>query len=364
MIAEQISRIRAAHPENLMARFFDPEYFDGLPPALQGRLERIITTGLKNPQSIMGVYAMQADDYNCFRPYLDQLIRAYHHVEKDQVHISDWDLPDALDLSRIDTALADTSMRVRVGRNLADFVLPGAMTRDARVELEERMIAAFDVLASRDGFGGSYVSLTPDSRYEISTQRYHELVEQHRMFKDMSEDPYLHAAGISADWPYGRGMYQSSDGGFLVWVGEEDHLRVMCMRRGAVLNDLFDRLRQGLELLQTSGLQFSTNDSYGYVTSCPTNLGTGMRASLHLPLPSLMTPGIDTLKAQCSELGLSVRGAGGEHTAAGAGGIVDISPSARLMISEAEIARRLYCGAQLLWEKECHAEQKLRQEPQ
>lgn len=352
MIAEQISRIQAAHPENLMARFFDPEYFDGLPPAQQVRLERIINTGLENPDSIMGVYAMQADDYECFRPYLDQLIRAYHRVEKDQVHVSDWDLQKTLDLSFIDPSLADTSMRVRVGRNLADFALPGAMTRDARVALEERLIAKFDALASTDGFGGSYVSLTPGSRYEISIQRYHDLVQQHRMFKNMSEDPYLRAAGISADWPYGRGMYQSADGSFLVWVGEEDHLRVMSMRRGAVLNDLFDRLRRGLELLQSGGLQFSRNDSYGYVTSCPTNLGTGMRASLHLPLPRLMSSGIDALKAQCSELGLSVRGAGGEHTAAGAGGIVDISPSARLMISEGEIARRLYDGAKVLWERE------------
>jgi protein-arginine kinase len=352
VIAEQISKIQAAHPENLMARFFDPEYFDGLPPAQQERLERIINTGLKNPDSIMGAYAMQAEDYDCFRPYLDQLIRAYHCVDKEQVHISDWDLQETLDLSRIDPSLADTSMRVRVGRNLADFALPGAMTRDARVELEERLIAEFDALASTGGFGGSYVSLTPGSRYEISIQRYHELVEQHKMFKDMSEDPYLHAAGISADWPYGRGMYQSADGSFLVWVGEEDHLRVMSMRLGAILNELFDRLKHGLELLQSRGLQFSRNDSYGYVTSCPTNLGTGMRASLHLPLPRLMSFGIDALKAQCRELGLSVRGAGGEHTAAGAGGIVDISPSARLMTSEGEIARRLYRGAQVLWERE------------
>jgi creatine kinase len=300
----------------------------------------------------MGVYAMQADDYDCFRPYLDQLIRAYHHVEGEQVHVSDWDLGGILDLRRIDSVLADTSMRVRVGRNLADFPLPGAMTREARVELEERLITEFEHLASMDGFSGSYVSLTPGSALEISVQRYHELVAQHRMFKDMSGDPYLSAAGISADWPYGRGMYQSADGDFMVWVGEEDHLRVMAMRRGVVLNDLFDRLHSGLELLQNRGLRFARDDTYGYVTSCPTNLGTGMRASLHLALPGLVSGGMDDLKAQCRELGLSVRGAGGEHTAAGAGGIVDISPSARLMITEGEIARQLYRGALALWAKE------------
>ncbi len=335
-----------------MARFFDPDYFDGLSPDLQERLKRIIATGLNNPDSLMGAYAMRADDYDCFRPYLDQLIRTYHGVEKDQVHVSNWDLHHTLDLSRIDPSLADTSMRVRVGRNLADFALPGAMTRETRVELEERLVTEFDRLAANKDFGGSYVSLTPGSPYEITTEQYQELVAQHKMFKDMSADPYLEAAGISADWPYGRGMYESADGEFLIWVGEEDHLRVMSMRRGAILNDLFDRLRRGLELLQAGQLRFSSNGAYGYVTSCPTNLGTGMRASLHLPLPRLMSSGMNALKAQCRELGLSVRGAGGEHTAAGAGGIVDISPSARLMISEAEIASRLYRGAQVLWERE------------
>ena len=48
------------------------------------------------------------------------------------------------------------------------------------------------------------------------------------MFKDMSADPYLLSAGIASDWPHGRGCYVSADNGFAIWVGEEDHLRIMC----------------------------------------------------------------------------------------------------------------------------------------
>ena len=51
------------------------------------------------------------------------------------------------------------------------------------------------------------------------------------MFKNMTDDPCLAAAGIANDWPYGRGCYISEDKEFIVWVGEEDHLRIMCMKR-------------------------------------------------------------------------------------------------------------------------------------
>jgi len=74
----------------------------------------------------------------------------------------------------------------------------------------------------------------------------------------------------------------------------------------------------------------------GVVTSCPTNAGTGMRASVHIPLPNLTADRTDTkAKAICKPMGLSVRGMGGEHTPIGEDGTVDISPSARFCITEA-----------------------------
>jgi creatine kinase len=61
---------------------------------------------------------------------------------------------------------------------------------------------------------------------------------------------------------------------------------------------------------------------------------------------------LEAIKPLCKRLGLSVRGAGGEHTAGGEGGMVDISPTVRLMVTEGEIARRLYQGVKTLWAEE------------
>ncbi len=351
MLSEQIFRIQHQHPENLMARHFDAAYFNGLSPELQARLTRVIITGMQNPDSQMGAYAMNPDDYDLFQPYLDKLIRDYHGIEGELKQISNWDSDGTLDLASIDESLSNSSMRVRVGRNLSNFPLPGAMTRDHRIAFENSMIAVFKKLIANPDFGGSYISLTPGSSHEISHEQYLQLVAEHKMFKDMSADPYLSVAGISSDWPYGRGMYISADEQFIIWVGEEDHLRIMAMKCGCLLNEVFDHLHVSLDFIEAQGLVFARSEAYGYVTSCPTNLGTGMRASLHIALPRLTQNGsnVDLLKPVAKKLGLSVRGAGGEHTAAGAGGIVDLSPSARLMVSEGEIARKLYQGAKQMW---------------
>ncbi len=104
------------------------------------------------------------------------------------------------------------------------------------------------------------------------------------------------------------------------------------------------------------GIEFATSSKYGYVTSCPSNLGTGMRASVHVKVPNLTADGTDAkAKATAKPLGLSVRGTGGEHTPIGKDGTIDLSPSNRYFMTEAEIITKLYNGIRLLLEKEAAA---------
>jgi len=356
-LIEKIEAIKRTHPGNLMARHFDVEYFLSLDEHARQRLARIIASGVENPDSQMGAYAMHPEDYDRFATILDPMIRDSHGIPADskisQQH--DWDTAGTpCDLGAIDERLEDVSMRVRVARNVASFPLPGAMSKEQRVAFEDVAAQAFAQLIEAPAFGGHYLSLTPGSPHEIDADEYQRRVSAHQMFKDMSADPYLNVAGISGDWPYGRGMYVSRDEDFLVWVGEEDHLRIMAIQHGGNLNALFERLRSGLETLTNLLPPFATSPTYGNVTSCPTNLGAGMRASLHIKLPGLTSNGTDLtrLKQEAGALGLAVRGAGGEHSGAGTDGLVDISPSARLGVTEMQIMQRLYDGAAALWAME------------
>merc|ERR1711981_382911 len=181
--------------------------------------------------------------------------------------------------------------------------------------------------------------------------------KQHIMFKDMPADSFLMDAGIACHWPHGRGCYFSADKGFIIWVGEEDHTRIMAMKKSVKINDVFDRLKAAIDVVEKliPGGCAKSND-FGVITSCPTNMGTGMRASVHVQLPKLTKDGTDTkAKEICQPFGLGVRGLGGEHTPIGADGTVDISPKARFCISEAQIACALYKGVEKVWGAEQNA---------
>lgn len=351
---EKITVIAQEYPGNLMARHFDEAYFRELDEAGQQRLLRVFASGIENPDSSMGAYAMAPDDYDFFARQLDPMIRDFHNIPAEQTIAQkhDWNTAATnCDLGAIDPRLEDVSMRVRVARNVSSFPLPGAMSQDQRVGFESIAIKAFSKLIADEAFGGRYLSITPGSDYEIDHDEYNRRVAAHQMFKDMSADRYLNVAGISGDWPYGRGMYVSGDENFLVWVGEEDHLRIMSMQKGGDLGALFGRLHGGLEVLTGLLPSFAISPVYGNVTSCPTNLGAGMRASLHMKLPGLTKNGsdLDRVQAEAKKLGLAVRGAGGEHSDAGQDGLVDVSPSARLGVTEMQIMQRLYDGAAALW---------------
>merc|ERR1712166_446289 len=361
--AEKLAKIEAnkvSNPDNLACKNFDVEYYNGLSDEEKPAFLMCVNSGVENADSGMGCYAMQPADFDRFNPFFKKVLAQYHGVAEDAKHVNDWSLegveglPDVGKLDLAALGLPELSMRVRVGRNLKEFPLPGAMTQDDRVAMEAKMCAAFDVLKANPKYGGGYNSLTPGHANFVDQAGYQALVDEHIMFKDMAADSYLASAGIASDWPHGRGCYVSEDNQFIIWVGEEDHLRIMCMKKGSILNEVFDRLKKSLDVINgIEGLKFAFSPDYGVITSCPTNVGTGMRASLHLPIPCLTADGTDTkAKEICKPLGLSVRGLGGEHTPIGAGGVCDISPSARFCITEAQIICALYKGIKLLKEAE------------
>jgi len=97
----------------------------------------------------------------------------------------------------------------------------------------------------------------------------------------------LEAAGLNRDWPSGRGIFHNHDKTFLVWLNEEDHLRIISMEKGADIFHVFKRLSYIAVNIEMRGSSFAHDDHLGYITSCPTNLGTGLRASVHIKLPNL-----------------------------------------------------------------------------
>ena len=122
---------------------------------------------------------------------------------------------------------------------------------------------------------------------------------------------------MERDWPEGRGIFHNDAKTFLMWVNEEDQSRIISMEKGGDVKGVFARLARGIKAVgdavkAESGKDYALSEQYGYIHSCPTNLGTGMRASVHVDLPGWTAESVDKLKARCEELAVQPRGTRGE----------------------------------------------------
>ena len=181
-----------------------------------------------------------------------------------------------------------------------------------------------------------------------------QLIEDHFLFKE--GDRFLQAANASRYWPSGRGIFHNKDKTFLVWVGEEDHLRIISMQDGGHVGEVYGRLVEGIQAIEGL-MKFSSDPRLGWLTFCPTNLGTAIRASVHITLPLLAKGGMDKLQEVADKFQLQVRGSAGEHSEA-EGGKYDISNRERMGGTEFEAVEKMYKGvAELIrMEKELEEE--------
>lgn len=237
-----------------------------------------ILSGVQNIDSGIGVYAGSHDSYSTFSDMFDQVIECYHGHKKGDKHISNMDykqlkcdpFPEA-------DAKMIRSTRIRVGRNLADFPLGPGVTDAQRKEIEAKVTQA---LTSFEGdLKGTYYPLA-GMKPDVQKQ----LIEDHFLFKE--GDRFLEACGLNRDWPNGRGIFHNDAKTFLVWVNEEDQLRIISMQQGADIGEVFGRLARAADHIEKVA-KFAHDDNLGYITSCPTNLGTALRASVHIHLPNL-----------------------------------------------------------------------------
>src|SRR6218665_464631 len=325
----------------LMKKYLTPEVkteLKGLATRNGWTLGKAIRSGVENPDSRIGLYAGDGDSYEVFSPLFDPVIREYSRYGMEG-HSSDFSL-DGLPEENLDPeGRFILSTRVRVARNLAHYAFPSAISAEDRARLESEVV---DVLSGLTGpLAGEYHSLDG-----MTEERRQEMVDGHLLFKQ--EDRFLESAGVGRDWPANRGMYCSHDKDFLVWVGEEDSLRVISMQRGGGIKAAFSRLKTALERLERK-IDFAFDEVRGFLTTCPSNLGTAMRASVHIKIPlRSRQAGFERI---CEDLGLSIRGIHGEHSDP-IDGIHDISNKRRLGLTEREIYESLCRGIKRLIELE------------
>merc|ERR1712123_339843 len=298
-----------------------------------------------------GIYAGDWDSYKDFSEVFDAIIQEYHGITADAKHTSGMDASKITGNINADVPVHST--RIRVGRNVDGFGLSPGITKQQRIDIEKLMSSALSKLTG--DLAGTYYPLT--GMDETIRQQ---LVDDHFLF--VSGDRNLTVAGMERDWPEGRGIFHNDAKTFLLWVNEEDQTRIISMQQGGDVKGVFERLARGIAAVEASvkaesGKEFALDESYGYVHSCPTNLGTGMRASVHVDLPGWTKESVDKLKARCEELNVQPRRTRGE-SGGQTGCTYDISNKHRLGYSEVQLVQKMIDGVNTLYKEDLEWQKK------
>lgn len=209
------------------------------------------------------------------------------------------------------------STRIRNARNLKEYPFPVKMTN----EQGEQVINLAYRIFSKDmnGVSFNFCNIT-----NISNIDKEALVEKHLI------SPNLLSSRVQS------GVFLGDNEKISIMVNEEDHFRIQSMDAGFKINECLSNLNK-IENYLEEKLEFAFSPRYGYLTSCPTNLGTGIRVSVMMHLPALvLTNYIDKIIAGCSKVGFTVRGIYGENTS-NIGNIFQISNQVTLGITVDEI---------------------------
>lgn len=212
------------------------------------------------------------------------------------------------------------STRIRLARNLKKYPFPNAMTdsqlKQAASEIETAITGGNSTLAKT--FKVYHVK-------DISDLERGELVEKHLISPDLGER---------------ASMMISDDENMSIMLMEEDHIRLQIIKSGFCLNDAWD-LADKVDNCIEENMEYAFHKDLGYLTACPTNTGTGLRASVMMHLPALtLTNNMEQIISSASNLGIAVRGLYGEGSKAH-GSLYQISNQITTGMTEKELIAKL-----------------------
>ncbi len=231
------------------------------------------------------------------------------------------------------------STRTRLARNLNDIPFPGWANESQRRDVLSACMSAL----SKQPVMNKGTQLAMENLDDLDKQV---LTERHLISRELSQG---HKES---------GVFISRNQACSVMVNEEDHLRIQMMRIGMQLNNLWNEIN-GFDSEIEADLDYAFSADIGYLTACPTNVGTGLRASAMLHLPGLVIAHhMEKVIRMVNQLGIAVRGLFGEGTDA-TGSIFQISNQQTLGESEEQIIRRLCNVLDAVIEQENNAREKL-----
>lgn len=236
------------------------------------------------------------------------------------------------------------STRVRLARNIKGYPFPKRATMEQKQDICQKVKTA---VLSANGVMDNQFSFIPLDK--LSDVEAVSLVEKHIVSPEFISDLR------------GKLLILSSDESISIMVNEEDHLRIQVIEKGNDINKAYE-IADKVDTLLNESLKFAFDNDYGYLTQCPTNIGTAMRVSLLLHLPALTETGaITRIKMNMEKLSMTIRGTYGEGTDI-IGAVYQLSNQITLGLSENEAIENLALLSQQIINEERACRDRLKQD--
>lgn len=352
LIFEELPRFSDKH-KSAMSRHLTQEVFDKLKDVKSSKgysLHNAIMTGVVTPHLGVGATAGDEECWELFKDLYYPIIKDWHGYDAEtQTHPVDLDPSKVVftDEQREIFNKYVVSTRIRAARNVSGFSLPAGTSAEDRKGVEDVLRQAFAGLT--DELAGTYYELG-----NMTDEQRDFLLSKGFLFQIPTAKNLLTGAGAARSWPDNRGIFHNETQTALCWVNEEDHCRIISMEDGGDINSVFTRFCKLSDALKASaeanGTKLMWNEKLGFLGTCPSNLGTGLRASVMITLPKFneLMEGEnqhdkELLEEVCSKFDLQPRGSAGEHSAA-VGAKFDVSNKQRLGFSEVELVQKMIDG--------------------
>jgi creatine kinase len=319
-----------------------------------------IKTGIDNKGHPMikacGLVAGDEESWTLFADIMEPVLSLRHGG-----YAADAKHPTDMDITKISTRKIDPTgkyvltTRCRTGRSIRGFRLPPCNSFQERRDIEALIVKG---LMSLEGdLAGEYFPLSGSRSYAPKPKGMPEAYAKELMSKgNLFQEPdstLLLSSGCGRHWPDARGIFHNKAKNFFVWINEEDHSRIISMEEGDNVHSIFKRFCDATsaikEVLVANGADFMHSDHLGFILTCPSNCGTGLRAGCMCLIP-LFSARPD-FKDVCGRLRLQARGGAGVDSEA-KGGKFDISNADRLGHSEVTLVNMFIHGVAniLRWE--------------
>lgn len=294
--------------KSIMSKILTEELFAKLASKKSNQsytLSNAIMTGVVTPNLIVGATAGDEHSWEVFKDLYYPIVKELHDFDPyTEKHASDIDHQKIV-FSATQQQLFDNyvlSTRIRAVRNIGGYSLPAGTTAGERVAVEAILKKAFSDLSG--DLKGTYFELG-----ELTKEQKAYLHSKGFLFQIPTSKSLLTGAGAARSWPSNRGIFHNDSQTALVWVNEEDHCRIISMEIGGDVLSVFKRFGKLSELLDSiaakNGTKIMCSDTLGYLGTCPSNVGTSLRASVMTVLPSFRAlKGSDMLTTVCSAYGL------------------------------------------------------------